>query len=322
MKRLMSLAMIFGVVVSVFAQEEGEAAKPARFESLVRIADLSKPEALTVKRPGADAATQAQVFKAYPYGSTFTLEKGATCRVYFSDMTYTVILGPATFTPEASDEWKKVDMKVQRGTYNVSVHASVLPDQFSVTTPLGTFAEMQGMSRVHVGDIKDGVVTTDDFSFRVLSGTAKFKGLHYAMSEMTQANYFTEANASGMTTSDIKGRVGEVKMDIPTSGDGKTMPFSLTPGTTVKITRAKAKGSNNWTVSVLTFFANGEAQNYFCYVENRGEGYYTGELIAEILPEEEEGEEGEEDADDSETYTSEPEDTPDEMESFDEYDLM
>ncbi len=322
MKRLMSFALILCVAMGAYAQDEEAGTKPERFEALVRVTDISMPGTLKVTRPGVTTAEPVQVFKAYPYESTFTLEKGATCRLFFSDMTYTVVLGPATFKPVAGDEWRKVDVQAQMGTYNFSVDSRVLPGQFSVTTPLGTFSEMQGMSRVHVGDIKAGTVTADDFSFRVLSGTAKFNGLHYSMSGMTQANYFTEANSEGLLMSDIKGRVGEVKMNLPTSGDGKNMDFALTPGTTVKITRAKAQGSKNWTVSVLTLFANGEAQNYFCYVENRGDGYYTGELIAELLPEEEEGEESSAEDAEAEAYTSEALKTPDEMESFDDYDLM
>ncbi len=321
MKRMMSLLVVLGVAMGVYAQDE-EAAKPERFDALVRVMNLSSPTGMTVARAEGEA-TPVVAFKAYPYGSTFTLDADVTCRVYFSDMTYVAVRGPAIFTPETTDKWQKVNVKVVRGDYNFSLHSRVLPDQFTVTTPVGAFGSMQGRSKLHVGDIAAGVITSDDFSFRVLSGSAVFKGLHYSMSGMTEANAFVSSNAEDESSTIITGRVAEVKMDLPTSGDGKNVPFSLTPGVTVKVVRAKAPGSNNWTVSVLTLHANGEAQNYFCYVENRGEGYYTGELVAEILPPEEEGEteEGEEAQEDDYSEAESIEES-EEMSDFDDYDLM
>lgn len=278
--------MMLGVVLCasvICAQDEADTPKKVRFDALVKVVDLQG--ALQVKLPNATEFVAAMPYKAYPYGTVFTATDKARFRVIFSDLTYMVIQGPVTFTPVASDLWQKVSIQVKRGDFNVSVDQRAQPEQFEIVTPLGTFASLRGMSKLHVGDIAKGVVTKEDFSFRTLSGEAVFNGLHYSMANMTQANAFVSADVDGFYSSDVMGRSGEVKMDLP-SGGGKNTPFSLTPGATVKITRAKARASDNWVVSVLTLYANGEAKNYFCYVENRGDGYCTGELIAEVLPEE------------------------------------
>ena len=292
----------FGVcalgATALFAQESEAEAQPLRFEPMVRVLNLepdadAKPGAALRVR-GADGKTrEAVAYKAYPYGSTFEADEGVRFRVGFSNLTYAVVRGPARFTPKAADEWRKVTLDAQLGDYNLRVDDRSLPGQFEITTPLGTFTNLAGMARLHLGKdlAANETVGTDDFSFRTLSGNAVFKGLHYTMSGMTQANAFASADTQGFVTSELTGRLGEVKMELPTGGNNAPTPFSLTPGAQVKIARAKPKGSDNWVVSVLTLYANGQAQNYFCYVEGRGEGYATGELLAEVLPPEpEEGE--------------------------------
>lgn len=276
-----ALGALLGAGV-VCAQEAPEA-KPARFDAMVRVMDL-ETGTLTATKPG-QPAEKAFSYKAYPYGTVFEADAQAKFRLMFSDLSYAVVKGPARFVPRASDEWRKIALEVTRGDMNFSIDQRVQPGQFTLVTPLGTFTSLQGMSKLHVGDVAKAVVTEEDFSFRTLSGNAVYEGLHYKMTGMTQANAFVSADAKGMLASTVTGKLGEVKMEIP-SGDGKSTAFSLTPGATVKITRARAKGSDNWVVSVLTLYANGEAKNYFCYVENRGADYATGELIAEVLPEE------------------------------------
>ena len=292
----------FGVcalgATALFAQESEAEAQPLRFEPMVRVLNLerdadAKPGAALRVR-GADGKTrEAVAYKAYPYGSTFEADEGVRFRVGFSNLTYAVVRGPARFTPKAADEWRKVTLEAQLGDYNLRVDDRSLPGQFEIATPLGTFTDMAGMARLHLGKdlAANETVGEEDFSFRTLSGNAVFKGLHYTMSGMTQANAFASADTQGFVTSELTGRLGEVKMELPMGGNNAPTPFSLTPGAQVKIARAKPKGSDNWVVSVLTLYANGQAQNYFCYVEGRGEGYATGELLAEVLPPEpEEGE--------------------------------
>lgn len=300
MVRNAMLTMLLGALTlgaSPLAAQEAPEAKPLRFDPMVRVMDVSAGGTITVTPPGEGSApTKAIPYKAYPYGSRFEVAEGTTFRAIFSNLTYVVIRGPAIFTPRAADQWRKVMLDAQKGDYNLRVDERALPGQFELITPLGTFTDMHGMAKLHLGDIgKEKTVTKDDFSFRTLAGDAVFKGLHYTMSGMTQANAFSSADSQGLQTSTVTGRLGEVKMEIP-SGNGQATPFSLTPGASVQITRAKAEGSDNWVVSVLTLYANGQAKNYFCYVENRGEGYSTGELIAEVLPQDVEGEDGEEGA--------------------------
>ena len=292
------LGAVLGVGVAV-AQEPAEAQKkPLRFDAMVKVSGFldSAPEGVQVQKPGEKEAQAVIPGKAYPYGSRFTVSSGTKFRLSFADLTYVICRGPATFVPQAEDEWRKVSLNAERGDFNFSVDDRALDGQFQAVTPLGTFASMKGRSRLHVGVIQDPKAwkqdatqakIQEDFAFRILSGSAVFKGLHYTMTDLSQANAFTTSDAAGMVATDVTGKTGEVKMELPT-GAGKSTPFSLTPGATVKVMRAKARASDNWVVSVLTLYANGEAQNYFCYVENRGDGFRTGELIAEVNPADEE----------------------------------
>ncbi len=270
---------------TAFAQDPEGEPKPLRFDPMVKVMGLEATGGLKVTPPGATEAVDAVAYKAYPYGSAFEAAPGVQFRVLFSNLTYAVVRGPARFVPRAADAWRKVTLDATLGDYNLRVDERALPGQFTLKTPLGAFTSMSGMAKLHLGDIKaNAPVDEEDFAFRTLSGSAVFQGLHYTMSGMTQANAFSTVDAANLQTSEVTGRLGEVKMDLP-SGNGATTPFSLTPGAQVKITRAKAAGSDRWVVSVLTLYANGQAKNYFCYVEGRGEGYSTGELIAEVLPE-------------------------------------
>ena len=325
MVRNAMLTMLLGALAlgaAPLAAQEAPEAKPLRFDPMVRVMDVSEGGAIQVTLPGGKAPVKAVPYKAYPYGSRFEVAPGTTFRAVFSSLTYAVIRGPAVFVPRAADQWRKVMLDAQKGDYNLRVDERTLPGQFELVTPLGTFTDMHGMAKLHLGEIGAGPVSEGNFSFRTLAGNAVFNGLHYTMGGMTQANAFSSADTQGLQTSTVTGRLGEVKMELP-SGNGQTTPFSLTPGASVQITRAKAAGSDNWVVSVLTLYANGQAKNYFCYVENRGEGYSTGELIAEVLPEDIPAEEGE-NAEEGESAPAEEnggapaeEAIPDELNDFD-----
>ena len=290
---LLALGLLLGAQ-TLFAQDE-QAQKPLRFEAFVKVSEFSQDGKqgvgdMTVLRPGEETPVQALPYKAYPYGSTFTLAAGTKARVAFADLSYMVVRGPAKFVPTSNQDWTAIVLTVTTGDYNLAIDDRAQAGQFKLVTPLGTFESLAGRSRLHVGALAS--TTGEDFSYRVLSGTANFQGLHYSASELSQANAFVSSDVSTMQSTELVGRSGEVKLALP-SGNGKSTPFSLTPGATVKITRAKARASDNWAVSVLTLYPNGEAKNYFAYVEGRGEGFSTGELIDEVLPAEEEAEEGE-----------------------------
>lgn len=286
---LVALSVLLGAQM-VYAQEAGEA-KLVRFEALAKVSESAGDCAnVTVLKPGAEEAVPLVPYKAYPYGTVFTVAEGAKMRLNFEPFTYVVVRGPAKFSPKSNEDWTAVTVAADYGEFNIAVDDRVQPGQFQVVTPLGTFGALVGRSKLRMDQVAPGVELTDEnFSFRLLSGTASFQGKHFAAAELGQTNAFSATEATAGLT-EVTGRVGEVKLDLP-SGAGKTTTFPLQPGSTVKITRAKARASDNWTVSVLTLYNNGKAKNYFAYVENRGDGFRTGELFDEVFAEEEEGEE-------------------------------
>ncbi|MBQ9693475.1 MAG: hypothetical protein IJV69_01795 [Kiritimatiellae bacterium] len=313
------LSVVLGAmlgVTAVYAHDDLEM-KMVRFEPSVQVLALEQG-GLTVQKPGK--SPEAGVcYKAYPYGTQFTLDEGVKCRLRFNDLSFAVVKGPAVVKPMASDMFQKVVLDVSRGDVNLSVDQRAQAGQFTVLTPMGSFTSIQGTAKLHVGEITGGTIEDDDFAFRTLSGTAVFGGLHYKMADMTQANAFLSADAETQTASGkvfrdtrLEGTSGSVATALSMGGD-KTIDFALTPGAVVKITRAKNPGSDNWVVSVLTLYADGKAKNYFCYVENRGDEYATGDLLGELLPEEEEG-----DGEDTEETEDEASDTSadDSMDDF------
>lgn len=301
MVRNTMLATVFGVLLSttaIYAQDLGEE-KAIRFEPSVQVLGLENG-GMTITKPGETTPIAAVSYKAYPYNSVFTLNPGVKCRLRFSDLSYVIVTGPAKVTPVASDVFKKIVLNVERGDFEISVDERAQAGQFSVVTPMGSFTSLKGTSQLYVGDLTKGTIEEDDFTFRTMSGSAVFGGMHYAMKDMPQANAFrtTETamkTAKGKEFRDTRlvGVSGEVKTTLPMGGDS-VVDLGVSPGTIVKITRARQPGSDNWVVSVLTLFANGVAQNYFCYVEGRSAEYATGELLAEVLPEDEEAEDGDE----------------------------
>ncbi len=316
---LVALSVLLGAQM-VYAQE-AEEAKPVRFEAFVKVTESTSGEAgdaIQVRKPGAAEPTALVPYKAYPYGTVFTLaNEAARMRVNVEAFTYATVRGPAKFTFKSNADWTAVTLAADYGDFSFSVDDRVQPGQFQVVTPLGTFGSLTGRSKLQMDPVRPGEeFGEENFSFRLISGTASFQGKHFTAPELTQANAFTGAEASAELT-ELTGRVGEVKLDLP-SGAGKTTEFPLQPGSSVKITRAKAKGSDNWTVSVLTLYNNGKAKNYFAYVENRGEGFRTGELFEEVFAEEEAAEElGEESAEEAGSAS-----TGDDFGDFDDGDLL
>ncbi len=218
---LLALGLVLGAPV-VYAQEAE--AKPVRFEALVKVGELAvagEGAGVMVLKPGAEAAVPVVPYKAYPYGTVFTVTEGTKVRVNFEPFTYVAVRGPAKFCPKSNDDWSAVTVAVDYGECNVAVDDRVLPGQFQVVTPLGTFASLVGRSRLRMDQVAPGAELSDEnFSFRLLSGTASFQGKHFSAPELTQTNAFIGAETSDALT-EVTGRVGEVKLDLP-SGAGKT----------------------------------------------------------------------------------------------------
>ena len=286
------------------AEDGSSESKAIRFEPMVYVSNLSgveagKPDSFFTVLDREGRKFSGSPYKAYPYSSTFELSRGAVIRLQFAPMTYGTVRGPACikFGHEGND-WRKVSMTLSRGDLKLAVDTKAKEGQFTLITPIGSFTSLAGMFRVHVGDIADGKISDDDFGFRVLSGKAGFSGLHYSMPELNTANQFVSAEGKHGDDSRMTGKVGEMKVRFPSADKAKPVELALSPGAVVKIGREKAPYSDNWVVSVLALYANGEAMNYFCFVDNReGRSFHTGELIAELLPEEKPEEDAEDVAD-------------------------
>jgi hypothetical protein len=300
MVRNMMFATMLGVMLgatAVYAQDAEE--KLVRFEPSVQVIGLENG-GLKVLKPGKTVAEDGISYKAYPYGTVFEVADGVKCRIRFSDLTNAVVRGPAKVTPLSKDLFHKVVLKVDQGDVNLSVDQRAAPEQFTIDTPMGMFTSIQGLVRLHIGDIADGEIDENDFSFRAMSGKAVFVGKHYSMANMTTANAFTSGDttvsaSNGKIFHDTRltGVSAEVMTSLKAGGENN-VDFGLAPGSTIKITRAKDSQTGNWVVSVLTLYADGKAKNYFCYVDGRSSEYATGDLLNEVLPEDEEEGEGEE----------------------------
>lgn len=288
------LATAFLAVGTVYAQDAVPAVKPVRFAPLVRVMDLESGT-VTVK-PESGEPFAAVTYKAYPFGSTFDVSAGTVCKFYFTDASYISVRGPARFRADQSDEWRKVTLTADYGDINIYVERSVEGDQFAVATPLGTFGRIVGLCRLHLEPVAaDGRIAPGGLVFRAQSGTAVYSVPGVTTQPMANGSAMAvEGTPSDLT---LVGVSSEVKADIQ-AGAGNVTPFSLTPGARIRVKREKPAGSDNHAISVLTLYANGQAQNYFCFVENRsGDVFVTGEILEQMLasadPEAEEAEDKE-----------------------------
>ncbi len=295
----MSICRIFPLFVVAFvatsalhAQDEMIAVqepRPVRFDPLVRVMDYNKSTGMVSVYPaGATTPEQAQTFKGYPYGTVMEVGEGVRCKFFFKDTTYMVVRGPARFTPKQTNDWNNVNLAVDYGEINLFVERQVEPNQFTITTPLGTFEDVRGLCKLRIAKLSEihPHYVNDDFYFLAQVGSARFVGHNIATQPLANSTaFYIEGGTEAATT--LVGAAGEVKLDLP-AGNGNTTPFSLTPGARAKITREKPAGSKNWVVSVLTLYANGQAQDYFCYVENReGNAFATGQILSQMLAPEE-----------------------------------
>ena len=142
------LSIALGVMLgatAVYAQDDLEM-QMVRFEPSVQVLALEQG-GLTVEKPGK-AAEAAVCYKAYPYGSTFTVAEGVKCRLRFSDLSFAVVTGPAVVKPMAADMFRKVILDVTRGDFNLSVDQRAQAGQFTVLTPMWISTSMPSFSRV------------------------------------------------------------------------------------------------------------------------------------------------------------------------------
>lgn len=280
---------------TVFAQDVAPVVKPVRFAPMVRVMDLESGTVLVMSE--GKEPTEAVTYRAYPYGSTFDVAAGIVCKFYFTDASYISVRGPARFRAEQADEWRQVILTVDYGDINIYVERSVEGNQFVVKTPLGTFERIVGLCRLHLEAVSaDGSIAPGGLVFRAQSGSAVCTAPGVTTQPMANGSAFSiEGSPNDFC---LVGVSSEVKADIQAGGDTVT-PFSLTPGARIRVKREKPAGSDNHAISVLTLYANGQAQNYFCFVENRtGDLYVTGDILEKMLasanPEEDEKENEEE----------------------------
>ncbi len=280
--------------VTSYAQDEFtlpavEEARVARFDPMVRVMDYeAQTGRISVAVPDM-APVQAESYKAYPYGSTFDVAPGVRCKLFFRGTTYVAVRGPAKITALQENDWSRVTLDVAYGDMNIFVDRQVQDKQFSIKTPLGSLEDVHGLCKLRMEKPTDGLFKGKDFNFLAQAGSARFVAQSVTTQPLANSSgFYVEGGKPESMT--MVGAAGEVKLDFP-AGNGATTTFSLTPGASAKITRAQPMGSKNWVVSVLTLHANGQAKDYFCYVENRdGKHFATGQILEQMLASEDDKE--------------------------------
>lgn len=268
-----------GVLGVVQAQE-----KVYRYEPLVRITNC-EGGTCEVKAPGATAFKAVTNGKAYPYDSAFRLRGGAQCRIYFANAAFLNVTGDADFSVKTYDEgYTKVGLCATLGEYAMSIHENLPANTFLFETPNGTFTSLLGRSEI---SLKQGTHANDltksyDLAFRQNSGSGVFQGLHYKIPEIKISNAFTCEESQDHLATFVIGTLGEMVVQLP-NGTGNDTEFPLSVGAEVKIRRVRANAGRRWVVSVFTALNSGTAKNFFVYADGNPD-IKTGELIDEILP--------------------------------------
>lgn len=267
--------------------------------------------------PGATVAEPLQPYKAYPYGTSYEVREGVRFRINLSTLTFAIARGPAKFTVVSDEGNQYVTIIMDQGDFNFSVDRNAVAGQFQVETPIGRFVALSGMSKLHIGN-PDALTEEDPFTFRAIDGQASFlldyeknakdtEPIYSCKVDLDREEAFVAVRDPKVTSTDIienspflqspnvvstvlTGKLGDVTLTIPISGNGKTTELGISPGISVRVVSAVPRGSENKAIFVLPLTPSTE--NYYGYVERRGEGFYGDRTVWEEgwKPAEEEGE--------------------------------
>lgn len=329
------------VILLTPAPEQTTTTDAAAVKSNKKVPDM------LAKVPGATEAEPLQPYKAYPYGTSYEVREGVRFRINLSALTFAIARGPAKFTVLSDDVNQYVTVIMDQGDFNFSVDRNAVAGQFQVETPIGRFVAMSGMSKLHIGN-PDALTEEDPFTFRAIDGQASFlldyeksakdaEPIYSCKVDLDREEAFVAVRDPNVTSTDIienspflqspnvvstvlTGKLGDVTLTIPISGNGKTTSMGISPGISVRVVSAVPRGSDNKAIFVLPLTPSTE--NYYGYVERRGEGFYGDRTVWEEgwKPAEEEGEDadGQDLADDDSLDEEEQlSNTEDELSDFD-----
>jgi hypothetical protein len=305
-----------------------ELKKMARFNPVLNVRNIKKETeqaSILVITPKGET-TEASVNRPYPHGSTFNVTDGVSFRLLFAPASYVVVSGPAKFSVNVSENNRHATIDVEYGDMNIRVSKTVKKDQVTLKTPIGNFESLVGIFNLRV-DTADGCdkncMECGGVVFRTATGSARFVGANYGVTEITDNNAFRSKIISdevrGTATTfaeDISGRVGVFNVSVASHAGAEGQEIQMTPSSRLRISREKPAGSKNWVVTVMGFHSDGSIKSYYSYVENREDPlYWIPEQInvnegGEAVEEEETTEEADTEDDYSEEY-------PEEMGNFD-----
>ncbi len=220
--------------------------------------------------------------KAYPYGTEINVPKKTRCRVELSRTPAAYIIvnaeeSDATFTVRTKESFSALEIDVTKGNYAIYVSNGFTKDQVVLKTPIGAFDELVGhfflnIETIDIQDKGDKLVSMGNNSyFTANTGTARYVGLHHSVPAVPVTTSFKAASTSSKREEELLGTNGTMDLALPVNGAGETTTFQLSEGATVFFTREKPFGCENWVVSFLTRYGNGQAKDFYCYVEGRAE---------------------------------------------------
>ncbi len=293
-----SLAALLAVATCVptlaFAQDvaKTEEAAPVkrRFDAHVMLREW-EGGACTVQLPGQTTTIAARNYKAYPYGTRITLtndgdNKARSLKLYFSSSDYVQLVGEGSVTLVNEPGTYRAGIVLNRGTLQVTLDPSIPQDLFYVNTASGNFTSIAGGAKIVVSPTMSKSkerTPAVNLSVELSNGEAKFQGQNFFIPKMIIGQGFTCATYADNTETHLEGGSSDFLVNLDNGSDTPTK-FAFGAGGLVKFSRRKAK-SGRWVVSVLTISGGGTAKNFFSYVDGNP-AIRTGELIGEVLPEE------------------------------------
>ncbi len=268
-------------------------AQPDKFFFLLPKCKLVEGAAEVLK-PGC-AWAPVEEDKFYPLGSVYrTTTATSRLTIQLGDSSFIDVKGVASFgTGLQAVGVKERTIILKSGQIDLKLPSNLSEGLLTVTAPGFSVTNPAGESRYTYEATGDG----ENASVRCVTGSLSLEGRHFKIKLMRAANEIRIRTSQDMLFTGLYGKSGDYVIDLD-QGDAierdfdtgkekvipKSLAWTLSPQTAVRIHRAVAAADKPMAVTIMTFDASGDLKNRCAFFEGRPE-LTTGEQAAAAIKE-------------------------------------
>ncbi len=251
--------------------------------------------AAEVLKSGGSTWEPLEEGKYYPLGSIYRTTSATTqLTIQLGESSFIKIDGVASFgTGVQALDKKDRTIILKSGQIDIKLPPNLPEGMLTVTAPGFAVVNPAGESRYTYNSTGDG----DSASVRCVTGSLSLEGRHFKIKLMRAANEIRIRTSQDMLFTGLYGKSGDyivdleqgdaIERDFDTGKDKvvpKTLAWSLSPQTAIRIHRAVAAADKPMAVTIMTFDASGGLKNRCAFFEGRPE-LTTGEQAAAAIKE-------------------------------------